>query len=110
MKTTTEFKRRFLTNTSETGRIMVISRKTGVQYFVEPIYEKKSPKLWGDLNPTTKKVEGNYGNKYTGAITKEESMIKTENGMSNIVTFQGSPFAEIDRRDNEYQKQNYCVN
>ena len=110
MKTTSTFKRRFLTNTTETGRIMVISKQTGVQYFVEPIYEKKAPKLWGDYNPTNKKMEGNYGHKYTGAVTKEESMILPENGMTNIDLFKGSPFAEIDRRDREYQKQNYCVN
>jgi len=104
MKTTNTFKKRFLTNTTETGRIMVISKQTGIQYFVEHIYEKKAPKLWGDYNPTNKKMEGNYGHKYTGAITQEESMILPENGMKNITLFRGSPYAEIDRRDREYQK------
>ncbi|NUY82666.1 hypothetical protein HUK80_17305 [Flavobacterium sp. MAH-1] len=97
-----EILRRFLTNTDETGRFLMKSRKTGIVYFVEPIYNGKTP-VWGDLNPATKQLEGNYGSKYTGAVTKKESIITEENGFENIGFFKGSPFGEIDRRDREHE-------
>lgn len=45
--------KRFLTNTDETGRFLMKSRITGIIYFVEPIYNGKTPE-WGDLDPATK--------------------------------------------------------
>lgn len=36
--------KRFLTNTDETGRFVMKSRITGITYFVEPIYNGKTPK------------------------------------------------------------------
>ena len=36
------------------------------------------------MNPATKKVEGNYGTKYTGAIKPEDSIITKENGYDDI--------------------------
>ncbi|WP_273238303.1 hypothetical protein [Flavobacterium lindanitolerans] len=38
--------KRFLTNTDETGRFLMKSRITGIIYFVEPIYNGKTPE-WG---------------------------------------------------------------
>lgn len=55
----TDLDKRFLTNTDETGRFIVKSLVTGKKYYVEPIG-----------NPATKKVEGDYGQKYTGCISK----------------------------------------
>jgi hypothetical protein len=78
------------------------SRITGITYFVEPIYNGKTP-TWGDVDPATKKLTGNYGSKYTGAVTKKESLI-TENGFQNIGYFKGSPFGAIDVRDKEHQR------
>lgn len=98
-----EILKRFLTNTDETGRFVMKSRITGITYFVEPIYNGKTPK-WGDLNPATGEVEGNYGSKYTGAVTERESLIMEENGFENIGYFKGSPFGAIDQRDKEHQK------
>uniref|UniRef100_UPI00404B74C7 hypothetical protein n=1 Tax=Flavobacterium sp. TaxID=239 RepID=UPI00404B74C7 len=94
--------KRFLTNTDETGRFVMKSRITGITYFVEPIYNGKSEK-WGDLDPATGKLTGNYGSKYTGAVTKKESLITEENGFENIGYFKGSPFGAIDQRDKEHQ-------
>ncbi len=74
-------------NTSaETGRFYVHSAKTGRVYCVEPIEPRQidSQTQWGDVNPATKKVEGNYGTKYTGAIRPEDSIITKENGYDDI--------------------------
>ncbi|MDQ7961259.1 hypothetical protein [Flavobacterium lindanitolerans] len=95
--------KRFLTNTDETGRFLMKSRITGIIYFVEPIYNGKTPEC-GDLDPATKKLTGNYGSKYTGAVTKKESLITEENGFVNIGYFKGSPFGAIEQRDREHQK------
>ena len=94
--------KRFLTNTDETGRFLMKSRITGITYFVEPIYNGKSEK-WGDLDPATGKLTGNYGSKYTGAVTKKESLITEENGFVNIGYFKGSPLGAIEMRDKEHQ-------
>lgn len=95
--------KRFLTNTDETGRFVIKSGITGITYFVEPIYNGKTPE-WGDVDPVTKKLTGNYGSKYTGAVMKKESVITTANGFENIGCFKGSPFGAIDQRDKEHQK------
>jgi hypothetical protein len=95
--------KRFLTNTDETGRFIMKSRLTGITYFVEPIYNGKTPE-WGDVDPATKKLTGHYGSKYTGAVTKKESLLTEENGFLNIGHFKGSPFGAIDVRDKEHQR------
>lgn len=95
--------KRFLTNTDETGRFLMKSRHTGIIYFVEPIYNGKTPE-WGDIDPATKKLTGHYGSKYTGAVTKKESLITEQNGFVNIGYFKGSPFGAIEARDLEHQK------
>ena len=55
----TDLDKRFLTNTDETGRFIVKSLVTGKKYYVEPI-GNGHPADWGDINPATKKVEGDY--------------------------------------------------
>lgn len=52
-----DIKKRFLTNTDETGRFIVKSLTTGKTYYVEPI-GNGHPADWGDINPATKKIEG----------------------------------------------------
>lgn len=93
---------RFLTNTDETGRFLMKSSVTGITYFVEPLYKGK-PSTWGDIDPATKKLTGQYGSKYTGAVLARESLITSENGFVNIGYFKGSPFGEIERRDKLYE-------
>ncbi|MET3038082.1 hypothetical protein ABXT08_18495 [Chryseobacterium sp. NRRL B-14859] len=97
-----EVLQRFLTNTDETGRFLVKSSVTGITYFVEPLYQGKTA-VWGDLNPATKQLEGDYGSKNTGAVKERDSLLKEENGFANIGYFKGSPFGEIDRRDKEHE-------
>lgn len=99
------FKQKFLFNRDDTGRFIVKSEKTGKIYFVEPI-DGDERTLWGDYNPSTKKFEGNYGNKYKGSICSEESMITEENGFDKIHTLKTgeSPLDYINRIDEEYYK------
>lgn len=100
-----EFLKQFLTRTDETGRFLLKSKATGIIYFVEPIDNGKPDMLWGDLDPATKKLTGDYGNKRRGAVSQTESLITPENGLQNIATFKGSPLGEIDRREREYLAQ-----
>lgn len=95
---------RFLYRTEDSGRFLVTSKHTGVTYFVEPIDSGKPTILWGDMDPATNKLTGDYGNKRRGAVLPEDSLITTENGFQNISTFKGSPLGEIDRRDRLYEQ------
>lgn len=96
--------KRFLTGSDDTGRFIVKSSVTGKIYFVEPIDDGQRTE-WGDLNPATKKIEGDYGAKHCGAIDEKDSMITEENGFENIVTLEPgvSPLDYIDRIDKEYE-------
>jgi len=95
-------RKRFLTNTDETGRFIVVSQRTGRTYYVEPLAGKKA--FWGDLNPATGKIEGHYGQKYRGAVPGTESMITKENGFSKIHDLEPgmSPMAYINHLDSQY--------
>jgi hypothetical protein len=68
---------------AEDGRYYVIDHKTGRKFCVEPIGD--SHIKWGDIDPATKKVEGNYGEKYIGSINEKDSIITKENGFKNIL-------------------------
>ena len=63
--------------------------------------------IGGDLDPATKKMSGNYGERYEGCITEKESLITPENGFEKIELLDTgiSPLSIIDARDKEYQKQ-----
>ena len=97
---------RFLKDTDKTGRFIVKSKVTGKKYFVEPIGNTHAAD-WGDLDPATKKMTGNYGERYEGCISEKDSLITKENGFEKIELLDAgvSPLSEIDRRDREYQKQ-----
>ncbi len=104
MKNTKEFLRRFLVDSDKTGRFVVKSKQTGRVYYVEALHNG-GPSMWGDRDPVTQKMTGDYGQKYPGAIHEKDSLITQENGFDEIsYVHQGSPFAEIDRRDEEYMK------
>ena len=93
-----DFNNRFLTRRDETGRFIVKSLKTGKTYYIEPI-DNNNRSNWGDLDPVTKKMTGNYGSKYKGSIKPEESMITKENGFDKIYTLGPgeSPLSYIER-------------
>lgn len=95
--------KRFLTKTGETGRFLMKSRITVLGISLSQFIMGKLKK-WGDLNPATGQIEGDYGSKYKGAVPKKESLITQENGFVNIGYFKGSPFGAIEVRDREHQK------
>lgn len=100
-----DIKKKFTYNTDETGRFIVKSLKTGKSYYVEPI-DGGNKLEWGDLNPSTKKMEGDYGSKYKGSVKRSESLITEENGFENIVELEPgiSPIDYINRIDDEYYR------
>lgn len=99
---TDDFKKKFFKDTDHTGRHMVVSFRTGQKYYIEPIEGKKVK--WGDHNPATGKIEGNYGEKYRGAVHKSESLITEENGFDKVHELEPgtSPAEFIERLDAEY--------
>lgn len=101
-----EFRKKFLTDTDDTGRFIVKSLKTGITYFVEPIDEGEKTS-WGDYNPVTKSLEtSNYGTKYKGSVKPEKSMITEKTGFDKIHNLKAgeSPLDYINRIDDEYFK------
>lgn len=94
----------FLVNSDDTGRFIVTSLKTGKKYYVEPIDDGNKAE-WGDLNPSTKKMEGDYGLKHKGAVKPSESLITKENGFDNIVTLKPG-HSPIDYIEQLEKKQN----
>jgi len=95
-----------MTQRDETGRFIVKSLKTGKSYYVEPIGSKRSSS-WGSYNPSTGDIEHKKGyDKYSGAISEDESLITKENGFEDI-TYSGigvSPFSVIEKLDLEYER------
>jgi hypothetical protein len=94
----------FLVNSEDTGRFVVKSLRTGRTYYVEPI-DGGERIDWGDLNPATKKIEGDYGSKHKGSVKESESLITEENGFSNIKTLPPgySPLEYIEELDKKYE-------
>jgi hypothetical protein len=96
--------KKFLTNTDDTGRFIVCSKRTGKKYFVEPIETAKTPK-WGSIDPATGELMHKKGDgKYRGGISEKESLITPDNGFKNIITLDVgvSPLAYIDMIDAKY--------
>lgn len=98
----TKLREKFLTNTDETGRFIVTSQRTGKVYAVEPIAGKHTN--WGDMDPATKKLTGDYGKKYKGAVDKADSLITESNGFAKVHELEPgvSPLAYIDMLDEQY--------
>jgi hypothetical protein len=69
-------------NKSETGRYYITDVATGRKFCVEPIVNGGNQRLWGDIDPASKKLTGDYGDK--GAIKEEDSIITEENGFTEI--------------------------
>ena len=104
MKTTVEFRKRFLEGRDDSGRFIVTSYRTGKTYFVEPIGPDRAAD-WGSYNPSTGKIENKKGfDKHRGAIDESDSLIIKENGFEDIrySGVGGSPFSVIDELDAKY--------
>ena len=67
---------------SNTGRYFIT--KGGRTFCVEPIGGNHT--VWGDIDPASKKITGDYGSKYVGCVDEAESIITEENGFKNIMT------------------------
>lgn len=95
---------KFLTNTDDTGRFIVLSKRTGRTYFVEPIITEHTPK-WGSIDPATGELMNKKGSgKYRGGISPAESLITAENGFVKIHELDRgtSPLHAIDVLDSKY--------
>lgn len=102
-----DLRKRFLTNTDETGRFIVKSQRTGKTYFVEPIdgQSKTDWTDWGSIDPATGKLMNKPGfRKYAGAVKPEDSLVTKENGFDKIHNLEPgmSPLAYIDHIDAQY--------
>lgn len=102
-----ELRKLFLTNTDETGRMLVKSTRTGREYGVEPITPHKEHQVrkWGSIDPATGNLMNKKGaGKYTGAISEDESLITEANGFINIQVLEKgtSPLHAIKVMDDKY--------
>jgi len=98
------FRTKFLTNTSDTGRFIVQSFRTGKTYAVEPI-DKGVRTNWGSIDPATGNLMNKKGHdKYRGGIDEEDSLITEDNGFKNIEVLDPgtSPHAYIEMLDAKY--------
>lgn len=99
-----EILQEFMTNTDDTGRFIVTSKRTGRKYFVEPIETAHTPK-WGSIDPATGELMHKKGDgKYRGGISAHESLITAENGFTKITELDRgtSPLLAIDVLDAKY--------
>jgi hypothetical protein len=103
LKVMNDVRKEFLVDRDNTGREIVFLPETKKKYYVEFIGGRAN---WGDLNPATGKIEGNYGQKYKGSIKAEESVITKENGFDNIVEGKGSPYETIIEMHEKWKKEN----
>lgn len=96
-------KNEFLINSSETGRFIVKSIRTGKTYFVEPIGD---PHLeWGSLDPASGTMNNKKGwKKYRGSIDPQQSLITKENGFDKIHNLNNgeNPLGFINDLDSKY--------
>lgn len=102
MKRITTFE--FLKDSSQTGRFIVKSSRTGRTYYIEP---QGDPHLeWGSLDQSSGKMNVKKGwKKFKGSVEESETLITKENGFENIVTLKPgeSPLGYIERIDAQYE-------
>ena len=102
-----DFNKKFLTNTDDTGRFIVKSKRTGRTYYVEPVGNVRTN--WGSYNPSTGNVENKKGTgKYRGSVDVTDSLVTEENGLENVVTLDPgqSPLTYISGVDSKYPDKN----
>ena len=94
---------KFLTNTDDTGRFIVVSQRTGRKYFVEPVGNPRTG--WGSIDPATGELMNKHGHqKYRGAVDEKDSLVTLENGFSKVhnLGIGVSPYHAIDVLDAKY--------
>ena len=101
----TEFRKKFLTNTDDTGRFLIYSPRTGKTYAVEPVGDPHVE--WGSIDPSNglggKLMHKKGDGKYRGSIDAIDSLI-TEETCSNIKMLEPgmSPHSYIEWLDAQY--------
>jgi len=93
----------FLINSSDTGRFIVKSKRTGRTYFIEP--QGDAHIEWGSVDQSTGKMNTKKGwKKNKGSTEREDSLITSDNGFDNIITLKAgvSPIKYIEDIDNKY--------
>ena len=96
-------RQRFTTKTEDSGRFIVTSKRTGKEYFVEPIGDPHVE--WGSVDQASGKLNVKKGwKKNKGSIEKDESLISKENGFDKVHNLKPgeSPLVYIDRLDEKY--------
>ena len=85
-------------NSTEDGRFYIRDLESGRLFLVEPIGPGRAAD-WGDLDPITKKLKGDYGQKHTGSVKESDSIITEENGFKNIIDLEPgeSPLEAIEK-------------
>lgn len=101
---TNNFIRDFLVNSDETGRFIVVSKRTGKRYFVEAVgtYGEE----WGSVDPASGKLMNKKGwKKHTGSIDACDSMIEEDKGFDKIHSLKPgeSPLLYIEKLDSQYK-------
>jgi hypothetical protein len=84
-------------NSTKDGKFYVRDTETGRLFLVEPLgFDKVG---WGDIDPATKKVQGDYGQKHIGSVSEKNSVVTEDNGFKNIIDVGPgeSPFAAIEK-------------
>lgn len=105
----TELRQKFLVDTDDTGRFIVSSKRTGKQYWVEPVGNPYT--VWGSVQSYgTGEVTNKKGwKRHRGSIDEVDSLITKENGFEKIhdLTPGQSPLSYIDHLDSQYpEKEN----
>jgi len=99
-----EFRKQFFEKRDHTGRYMIVSYRTGVKYYIEPIGSDR-PADWGSYNPGTGNMENKKGfDKHPGGVSEKESLI-VEGKIFKKIYYSGigtSPEGLITQRDAQY--------
>jgi len=97
--------KRFLVNTENTGRFIVISKRTGHKYYVEPIGDPHIQ--WGSVDVSTGDMNVKKGwKRFRGSINEEDSLIdECESDFEKVHSLKAgeSPLKYIDELDAKYE-------
>jgi hypothetical protein len=104
---TQELQSKFLAETDKTGRFVVVSKRTGRKYFVEPVGDPHTN--WGSIDPANQGADGKLTHKkgdgkYRGSVDEKDSLVKLENGFDKVHILEKgtSPLQAIDHLDAQY--------
>jgi hypothetical protein len=107
MQTDYKLRKNFLIDSSDTGRFIISSKRTGRTYYIEP--QGDAHIEWGSVDVSSGKMNVKKGwKKNKGSTEREDSFITTENGFENITTLKAgeSPLVYIQRLDDSYPEIN----